>query len=551
MMPKRVLLTLAICFALSFTAHAQGADSRTTDYMVPMRDGVKLATTVYLPDGEGPWPAVVMRTPYNKNGLRGGSARFNNDGYAYIAQDTRGRFESEGEYVPFRDDMRDGYDTVEWIAGQPFCNGKVGISGGSALGITANHAAAANPPHLEAAFVIVAPHSRFNEVNFIHGVFKDALIGRWMGAQNAADQVAELKRRVLMDDLWQETNFANQIQNVDIPMYNVGGWHDIFLQGNISNFQYLQYRGTEGALGNQKLAMGPFAHGPLAGDLEYPHAAAFDMGKTELRWFDRWLKGEDNGIMDEPAVTYYMMASARKGEASDLNGWVRSEDWPPASTRTRYFLNEDGSLSLNPPEAAKAYAEYAFDPADPVPTHGGSNLFLDRGPVDQRVITDRDDYLRFETAPLEENIAVAGRVWMSLYASSDAPDTDFMVKLVDVYPDGYEALVLDNPVRAQYRYGRESRADIRMLTPNEPELFIIDLWSTALTFEKGHRIAVHITSSNAPRFAVNPNTGEAPGETDLEPRAAKNRVYFDATRPSAVELPVLTDAVTVVSNLGN
>lgn len=540
-MPERFLIVVLACVVSVFAVAEGTSTSGHQEYMVKMRDGVELATSVYLPEGEGPWPAIVTRTPYNKSMYKGQYERYTKEGFAFVAQDARGKFRSKGEYFPFRDDMADGYDTIEWVAAQDFCDGKVGITGASAMGITSNQAMASDPPHLAAAFVVVAPHSRFNEVTFINGVYKANQGDSWMKSQGAGDQIAAIKRRVIMDDLWYRTDFVNQISNVDIPVYNVGGWYDIFLQGNINNFGYLQHKGREGAQGNQKLLMGPFGHGGLGGGLEYDGGSLFAFAEEETRWFGYWLKGEDNGIMDEPAVKYYMMASARKGAQSPANRWVTADNWPPASTYRRYYLGADSNLSLEAPQGKTGSTEYWADPANPVPTVGGSNLFLGKGPLDQRTISDRGDYLRFVTAPLTEDVVIAGRVWMSLYASTDGRDTDFMVKLVDVYPDGYEALVLDNPIRARYRYGRNTQDDVRMMTPNEAEFLHIDLWSTALTFEKGHRIGVHIASSNSPRFEVNPNTGDAPGEEEHEPRVAKNRVYHDFLHPSHIELPVLSN----------
>ena len=507
---------------------------QTVDHMVAMRDGVRLATTVYLPAGSGPWPVIVSRTPYNKAGFQQRHVRYTTNGYAFVGQDVRGKFASEGEYLPFTTDREDGYDAIAWIGEQAFCNGKIGMTGGSALGITTNLAASADPPGLAAAYVVVAPQTQFNQSTFINGVFKWSQVGGWMERQGAGDQVAPILARPVHDERWAETDFVHHIGNVDIPMFNVGGWYDIFLQGNVDNFMYLQNKGNDGARGNQKLLMGPFGHGELSGDLEYPNGARMATVNQEMRWFDYWLKGIDTGIMDEPPVRYYMMASARKGALSDKSRWVRSETWPPASTKVRFYLQEGFGLSAQNPTTAESSTEYKFDPHSPVPTFGGSNLLIKKGPMDQRAVGERDDYLRFQTEPLEEDVIIAGPVEMELWAATDGPDTDFMVKLVDVYPDGYEALVLDNPIRTRFRYGRNP-GDERMMVSGVPAELVIDLWSTAITFEKGHRIGVHITSSNYPRFDVNPNTGVP----TMKPRIATNTVYHDSERPSAIVLPML------------
>lgn len=534
------IFCLTVLLGVGIAGAGYGADApegpATRDLMVSMRDGVALATTVYLPEGTGPWPVVVSRTPYNKDGFRNGHRKFVKNGFAFVGQDVRGKFASEGEYVPFEPDREDGYDTIAWIVEQAFCDGKIGITGGSALGITANLAAASDPPGLEAAYVVVAPQTQFNQSTFINGVFKWAQVGGWMERQGAGDQVAPIQARAMLDARWRETDFIFHMDAVDIPMYNVGGWYDIFLQGNVDNFVYLQEKGRKGARRNQKLLMGPFGHGQLSGDLEYPNGGRNANGDQEIRWFDYWLKGIDNGIMDEPPVQYYMMASARKGKLSEKNRWVAAGTWPPESEAVRFYLQADFGLSNALPVAEDSSTGYKFDPRVPVPTFGGTNLLIKKGPMDQRAVGERDDYLRFQTAPLTEDLVIAGRVTMELWAATDGPDTDFMVKLIDVYPDGYEALVLDNPIRARYRRGRNP-ADVKMMTPGVPEKFEIDLWSTALTFEAGHRIAVHVTSSNYPRFDVNPNTGVP----TMKPRVASNTVYHDGAYPSAIVLPVLKD----------
>jgi uncharacterized protein len=213
-------------------------------------------------------------------------------------------------------------------------------------------------------------------------------------------------------------------------------------------------------------------------------------------------------------------------------------NWPPASREVRYYPTADHGLTTAPPSSDGAKMSYKDDPAHPVPTVGGANLTFDRGPMDQRAIPDRPDYLRFETPALEHDVAIAGHVSVDVWGATDGPDTDFMAKLVDVYPDGYEAIVLDAPIRARYRDGRMPD-QVRMMTPGAPEKLTIDMWNTAITFEKGHRIELVVTSSNAPRFEVNPNNGAAPGDTSTPPRIATNTVYLDKDHPTALVLPVI------------
>jgi predicted acyl esterase len=573
-MSKLAHLALASALALTMAAGAVSAADKPTskataaahakwpglppgavEEIAVMRDGVKLAANVYKPAGTGPWPVVMTRTPYLKDGqidkehdpdgskMRAAQVKqarhYTDAGFVFVHQDVRGKGRSQGFYAAFENDVEDGYDSVEWAAKQPWSNGKIGLSGGSAMGITANEAAMAAPPHLKAAYVVVAPYDLMQN-SYMGGVLKEKDVLGWSKGQGVSDAVLDTQRRRVGDDIfWNRGAMSANRKYIQIPIYNVGGWYDIFDHGNISNFEYLQNQGAKGARGNQKLLMGPFGHGALSGNLEYPGFDRLNLaGDQEIRWFDYWLKGVDNGIMDEPPVSYYMMAAAEKGALSPKSRMLTSANWPPANREVRYYLTPDKALTGKAPGGDGVKVSYRFDPANPVPTVGGANLTFERGPMDQRAIPARQDYLRFQTPALEKDLTIAGPVKVELYGATDGPDTDFMAKLVDVYPDGYEALVLDAPVRARYRGGRMPDA-VKMMTPNAPEELDIDLWSTAITFEKGHRIALHITSSNSPRFEVNPNTGEPPGEHKQAPRVATNTVYMDASHPSALVLPVV------------
>lgn len=515
-----------------------------TELITPMRDEVKLAGNLYLPAGKGPFPCIVQRTPYGKDLMfasPAGAKKYTDAGYAYFVQDVRGKGHSEGFYSAFINDAFDGYDTVEWMAKQDWCNGSIGITGASAMGYTSLLAATMNPPHLKAAYVVVAPSTRLTGA-YIGGAFKQKDSGDWSRGQGISEEViAQSAANYPASSYWDRTEIAEQRKYIDIPIYQYGGWFDIFNEGNVRNFMHLQHEGAAGARGNQKLEMGPFGHGPLSGDMEYPNGGGIGNAQggadSEMRWWEYWLKGVDNGIMSEPPVKIFMMASARKGAVSAKNRWMQFGDWPPAPATVNYYLGADGALTTTKPVKATASKTYSFDPTKPVQTIGGANLTFDRGPMDQRPIGNRQDYLRFQTAPLTNDVVIAGPVSMDLWASTDGPDTDFVVKLVDVYPDGYEAIILDTAIRARYRNGRMPD-EIKMMTPGAPEKFTLDLWDTAITFEKGHRIAVHVTSSNYPRIDANPNTGANPGP-GVKTRVARNTIYMDASKPSALQLPVL------------
>jgi uncharacterized protein len=550
-MKKLAMLAAALCLAaapLQVQAQAPAPPAHAEEFAA-MRDGTKLAANIFKPEGAGPWPVIVSRTPYLKDGppdrpeaadrLRAQAKRYTDAGYVYVLQDVRGKGRSEGFYAAFENDIEDGYDTVEWLTAQPWSNGRIGITGGSALGITGNAAAMAAHPALKAAYVVVAPYDRLHNT-YMGGVLKEKETLGWLEGQGVSEEIRNsVRARVVDDVVWNRGAMSANRKYIRIPIYNVGGWYDIFNNGNTDNFTWLQNHGAKGARGNQKLLMGPFGHGELSGDLAYPGYDRLALsGDEEIRWFDYWLKGIDNGIMDEPPVQAFMMASARKGAYSPKNRMMAFANWPPAYREVRYYLTPDKGLSTRPPAADGGKTSYRFDPARPVPTVGGANLTFERGPMDQRAIPPRQDYLRFQTPVLEQDVVIAGPVKVELHAATDGPDTDFVAKLVDVYPDGYEALVLDAPIRARFRGGRMPD-DVKPMTPGAPEELVLDLWGTAITFEKGHRIALHITSSNSPRFDVNPNTGEPEGARKAKPRVATNAVHHEAARPSALVLPVI------------
>ncbi|HWP45032.1 MAG TPA: CocE/NonD family hydrolase [Blastocatellia bacterium] len=539
MKKTRILLSLAVVLLLgaSFQSQSQqpapAQSKKPIEQMVRMRDGVNLATNIYLPDGEGPWPVVLMRTPYGKDLMGAGSADWTNQGYAFVIQDCRGKGKSEGKYRPFMDDASDGYDTVEWAARQKWSTGKVGMFGASAMGITANLAAMTNPPHLVATFVMVARSSIYHQSAFMGGVFRKELNEIWLRRQGALDVLEETFKHNVYDGFYDIGESSLHWHKARVPSYNYGGWYDIFSQGNIDNFVGQQRAGGGLAAGNQKLLMGPWGHGRIE-EVTYPANSQVNANQEAIRWFDYWLKGKDNGIMDEPPVKYYVMGDPTDPKAPG-NEWRYATSWPVPSKITSYFLQPGGSLATRLPDAEESKSTYAYDPKNPVPTIGGANLNIKKGPMDQRAVGDRKDVLKFTSAVLEAPVEVTGQVVVELWAESDAPDTDFMAKLIDLYPDGTERLVLDSAIRARFREGFDREV---FMKKGEVYRFTIDLWATSIIFNKGHRIAIHVTSSNDPRFDPNPNTGK-PLRADKETRVAINSIHHDRAHPSRALLPVV------------
>lgn len=492
------------------------------DLMVPMRDGVKLHTLVFTPEGDGPWPTVLTRTPYEMQ--RGSDAKaYVGRGYVRVIQNVRGQFQSEGKYRAFTDDVNDGYDTVEWIAKQKWCTGKVGVTGGSAGGITTNMAAISGAPHLTAAYVTVATGSTFRHAAYPGGVFLQHMNEQWMKGRGVEPSTDPRPLHRVYDDEARQTDMRQYYSKISVPFVNVGGWYDIFSAGTVENFIGLQAHGAAKARGNQKLVMGAFGHGAMSGDVKYPADAADRRLMDPFRWFDYWLKGEQNGADKDPAVRYYMMGDTFDKSAPG-NEWRSAASWPPASAITSYYLHAGGGLTTSAPRAAKD--TFTYDPRNPVPTIGGNNLTLPKGPMDQRPAGTRSDVLRYQTEPLPQAVEIAGNVEAELTVSTDAEDTDFMVKLVDVYPNGYEALVLDQAYRLRYHAGFDKATFVEK---NKPYTIKVSLWPTALVFNKGHRIAVHVSSSNAPRFERHTNTW-APLTSYDQAVVARNTVHIGKSR---------------------
>lgn len=510
------------------------ASSKPLEQMVPMRDGVKLATSIFLPQGKGPWPTVLVRTPYGKELQSTGNTLWTNRDFALVIQDCRGTFKSEGDYRPFMTDHVDGYDTIEWIAKQPWSSGKVGMYGASAMGIAANMASMMHPPHLVANFVMVARASLYNQSAFMGGVYRKELNDPWLKRQKAEWVIAETIKHSVYDGFFDLGEMPKHWSDVQVPVYNYGGWYDIFGQGNIDNFVGLQSIGGGLAAGNQKLIMGPWGHGKLE-EVKYPTDSVINATEEAMRWFDYWLKGKDNGIMDEPSVRYYVMGDVTNTQAPG-NEWRTATSWPVPAKTTSYFLKPGGALSEKMPVEQESADTYSYDPKNPVPTIGGANLSVKKGPMDQRATGERKDILKFVSPVLTSPVEVTGRVTVELWASSDAPDTDFMAKLVDVYPDGTERLVLDSACRARFREGLDHEV---FMKSGEVYKFSLDLWSTSLIFSKGHRIAIHVTSSNDPRFDPNPNTGKSLRADDTT-RVAKNTIHHDLAHASRVLLPIVS-----------
>lgn len=555
---------------------------------VRMRDGVKLSTDVYLPDAPGPFPVILVRTPYSNNVdyQVQDALYFATRGFAVAIQDVRGRFDSGGEWAPFVHEAEDGYDAQEWCGTQPWSSGKVGTSGASYLALTQWLPAPLRNPHLLAMAPRVGFSNLYHNWVYTGGAFQLAFNLRWgaiqmhtrtnqvqylwmpteqhlstlawhlplvTGDENAGrvcEFYKEWMRHPAYDAYWERLgNVERTYDQIDVPAYGFGGWYDVFLQGTLNNFMGVRARGhSERGRRGQKVLIGPWIHSlgergtqSRTGDLDFGAHALVDLRAEEVRWFDYWLRGIDTGIMQEPPVRVFVMGA---------NRWRTADDWPIPGTRyLEHYLHSggqagslfgDGRLDRRRPEQEPPDT-FVYDPDDPVPTLGGSTCCgedvtpVSMGPRDQRPAEWRPDVLVYTTPPLEAEVEVTGPIKVVLWAASTAPDTDFTAKLVDVFPSGYAMNVAQGIIRARVRESFERPTPIE---PGRVYRYEIDCWSSSNLVQRGHRIRVEISSSNFPQFDRNPNTGHSFG-LDAELRPATQTVYHDAAHPSHIVLPIV------------
>ncbi len=587
------------------------------DVMMPMRDGVRLATDIYRPavDGEPleeALPVILTRLPYNKQGSRAMGAYYATHGYVFVAQDTRGRYNSEGIWHMLTDDGRDGVDCAAWIGRQSWCNGKIGMIGTSYVGGTQHAMALAAAPELKTVIPVDAMSNLGRqslrnagafELRFWNWIFLNAGRGSRAARDPGTAQVlADMSdqrfayldnlptRRSLTplklapeyedwlitamehganDEFWAQNNIVDAPENYkDIPVYLVSGWYDSWSGNNTANFMALS-RAIQGPV---YMIMGPWIHGQQAayahGQVTFGEQAAIaDQWAWRQEWYDHWLKGIDNSVgKADPFLTPVRIFVMGTGDGNqDSQGrlqhggyWRNEHEWPLARTEyTNFYLQVDGGLSTDKPLHKHATTQFQFDPHDPVPTIGGNissnNDILLQGAWNQQggphvwnfqtpvPISARNDVLVFQSQPLDEDLEVTGELEVRLFASSSAVDTDFTAKLIDVYPPstdwpgGFDLNIGDGIVRGRFR---ESLKREVFMTPGEVYEFTIKLYPTSNVFKRGHRLRVDISSSNFPRFDINPNTGE-PLNRQRRSQVAEQTIYHDASHPSRIMLPVI------------
>ena len=616
-LPACPLVGLALVLAAGLPGRAADPPSYVIakNVMVPMRDGIRLATDIYFPaqDGAqlaGRFPAILERTPYNKDASGAYLLPFVRHDYVVVCQDTRGRYGSEGVWHMMTDDVNDGYDTAQWLVHQPWSDGGFGMIGTSYVGGTQHAMAETNPPGLKALIPVdaVANAGYFGmrnggafELRFFNWIF--AMAGpngsrqaRDPSTRSALEEAGKNVREYLAalplhkgttplrlapeyedwlvfamshgenDSYWKQPGFGvvDQVARyADVPVYLIGGWYDSWALQTTMNYMAL----TRAKHGPVKIILGPWIHGEHMhhshGETDFGPQAAIDSAAFHQRWYDHWLKGADNGVEREAPVKIFVMGggSERKTpEGLHLHGgvWRDEQEWPLARTRwTPYYLRADGALSTEKPPESESSSSYDFDPRNPVPTIGGNISsgvgILLQGAWDQRCseavwncanrlpLSARRDVLMFMTPPLESGVEVTGPVDVKLWVSSSAPDTDFTAKLIDVHPPnpdlpgGMDMNLEDGILRARFR---DSLEHPELMQPGRVYPLTIHLYPTSNLLAKGHRIRLDISSSNFPRFDINPNTGEALN-ANRRLAVATNTIYHDRDHPSQVILPII------------
>jgi putative CocE/NonD family hydrolase len=591
MLKKNLCLLSFTLTLLCASAWSQAADI-VVEHNVGMktRDGVTLRTDIYRPAGEGNYPVLLQRTPYNKTGTAEFAQKAARRGYMVVVQDVRGRYASEGEWYTFKHEGEDGYDAVEWAANLPHSNGKVGMFGGSYVGATQMLTAVNHPPHLAGICPVVTASNYHENWTYQGGAFEQWFNESWTSSlsQDTIDRVMQdgknavvgstvlpLKQYPLFntklaadangmtrqlapyfldwldhpeyDSYWKQWAIDARYPSIQVPALTITAWYDIFQGGSLRNYMGMKTQaGNEAARAGQKLVVTVGGHaggGRTIGTVDFGEAAAeYDEGTITLEWYDYLLQGKQNRWASDKPVRIFVM-----GE----NKWRDEASWPlERAKQTSYFLHSngkanstagDGFLYIGPMEfrVEDRSDSYIYDPANPVPTVGGplccDGGHLPGGPLNQKEVESRPDVLVYSTPPLEADQEVTGPVSLDLFASSSAVDTDFTAKLVDVWPNGFVQNLTEGILRARYR---ESTSAAKPIVPGKIYEYKIDLWSTSNVFLKGHRIRLEVSSSNFPRFDRNLNTGK-PASTNATFVKATNTVYHDAAHPSVLLLPVV------------
>jgi len=466
-------------------------------------------------------------------------------GYVVAMVSFRGAQKSEGQWVGYRalawGELQDGYDICEWLAAQKWCTGKIGTFGSSQGGFAQNFLAVAAPPHLTCQYMVDTGLSLFQEGYRIGGVTRP---GRFKGMEKICRNPAD--NQVLMkewfthpnyDDYWKDEDCSLHFDKMNVPCFTIGSWYDFMNQGSVMSFQGRQHRGGPKSKGQQQLILGPWLHGRLnkgnkVAELTFPENAIWPEKEHMTRWFDHYLKGKDNGVEKEATVRYYVIGAVEEPGAPG-NLWREAKDWPPASKKTPYYLHAEGGLNTNEPTAQKSTTSYKSNPLHPMEIPGRGFP----GARDARKFEEQSEVRTFTTEVLKTPTEWTGLVKVVLWFSSTAKDTDVIVRISDVYPDGRSMLLMDYPRRLRYRDGFDKQT---LMKPGEPVKVAFDIGRASIIFNKSHRIRVTIASTGAPLYESNPQTGGAQTiEYPANPVTATNSIHHEQTHASHIIAPVI------------
>jgi len=546
------------------------------DVPVAMRDGVCLSADIYLPAGGvegGPYPTVLSRTPYsNQNPVYvEGAQQLSAAGYAVVLQDVRGRHDSDGDWLPFRNEGRDGYDTVEWTAEQSWSNGRIGTMGGSYGGWFQWALAREKPPHL-VTMVSTAPCGDWmHELPWNNGVMMLVMFGwlnltggRAMQNPNLVEDWPSVFRHLplrtmderigrslpewqdwlnhpCLDDYWSTLRFDDDFGRIDIPTLHITGWYDGDQPGAL--YFHRGMRASSPRAEDQYLVIGPWDHGGtrvprrVVGDVDFGADALVDVLGLHREWFDHWLKDEAPVPLKERTRLFI----------TGVNEWKDTPTWPPPAESVAWFLHSDGSantfagdgtLTADAPTDAEPDDTLIYDPVDPVPSVVDPNFYSPDAvetPLDHRFKQRRDDVLVYTSAPVSETMIVAGLPSVQLFAATDGPDTDWFVALHAVSPTGKAMLLCEGHLRGRYHEGVDHES---LLQSQQIYEFSIAMSAVGHAVQPGHRLRLTVTSSDFPTWDRNPNTGHPIG-LDTELRVATNRVRHQPGAASFVSLPVV------------
>ncbi|MFM8188893.1 MAG: CocE/NonD family hydrolase [Pirellula sp.] len=514
--------------------------------MIPMRDGKHLFALLYMPPGDGPWPVLFEQryADIQGEGTRRSAARLAQAGYVVAMVNYRGTWKSEGTWVGYRalgwGELKDGYDTCEWLATEKWSTGKVGTFGSSQAGYAQNFLAITQPPHLTAQYMVDTGLSLFHEGYRIGGTTRPerfkALRQVCRNPQDNDRLMQEWFEHPTYDEYWQDEDCSRHFSKMNVPCFTIGSWYDFMNQGSIDSFRGRQTQGGQNSRGYQQLVIGPWLHGRLnkghqVGQLTYPKEAAWPEVDHMVRWFDYWLKGKDTGVMSEPPVRYFVMGALNEQDAPG-NIWREAKDFPPDHQMQSFYFQTSGRLTNESPGDESAWTSWISDPRAPCEIPGTSFP----GAHDAQGFETQSQVRTFTTEVLSHPIEWTGRIRAELFFSSTAKDTDIIVRVSDVYPDGRSILIVDYPQRLRYRQGFDKEV---LLTPNEIVPVDFDVGWISQIFNKGHRIRVTIASTGAPLYEPNPQTGAKETiDWPNDPVVATNTIYHNRRHASKIMAPI-------------